>query len=46
MTFDRDEPTDAKKTWLHSGVGCGSAVSRNSVVNDLEVLLLEPLGLR
>ena len=46
MALDRDQPTDAEQPRFRSRVRRCGAARRNPVVHDLEVLLLEPLGLR
>ncbi len=45
MSLDRDEPADAEKAGSPAGVRGRGAVGLDPVVDDLEVLLLEPLRL-
>jgi hypothetical protein len=45
VTLDRDEPTDAEQPGHVALVRRGLAERRDAVVHDLEVLLVEALGL-
>ena len=45
MTLDRDEPADAEESRLRSRVRRSLTVRGDAVVDDLEVLLVEPLRL-